>query len=367
MGSERIRKIIHVDMDAFYASVEIRDRPELAGQPVVVGGPPAGRGVVLAASYEARKFGIRSAMPSAAAHRRNPDTIFLPPNFEKYRAASGQIREIFHRYTGLVEPLSLDEAYLDVTDRLDEIPSATWIAQAIKRDIREETGLTASAGVAPNKFLAKIASDEKKPDGLFVIRPQDVARFLETLPLAKVPGIGKATRARFAELGVSTCGELQQLPRPLLDRHFGKRGGYFYNMARGIDERRVEPDRLRKSVGIEDTFAEDQVDPEWLRQKLIDLTIGLERRLRSSGVKGRTVTLKVRFADFHTITRSRTLDQFTDEAATIRAQAEGLLAGCLNLEEPVRLLGVSLSNLDNQPEEAEAGDQLALPGIGEGR
>jgi DNA polymerase-4 len=360
---ERVRKIIHVDMDAFYASVEVRDRPELRGLPVVVGGPPESRGVVAAASYEARTFGIRSAMASSMAFRLCPQAVFLPPDFEKYRAVSAQLRAIFHRYSHLVEPLSLDEAYLDVTDPLEPFPSATELAHAIKRAVREETGLTASAGVAPNKFLAKIASEEKKPDGLFVIRPRDVPRFLQNLPLGKIPGIGRATQARFAELGVRTCGELQALPLAELSRHFGKRGGYFYQMARGIDERPVEPHRLRQSVGIEDTFAEDHGEPVWLARKLADLAERLERRLQGSGVKGRTLTLKVRFADFRTLTRSRTLPEPIAGAGQMLLVARELLAASLPHGAKLRLLGISLSQLDNAPQpEAETG-QLAFPWV----
>ena len=355
-----------MDMDAFYASVEIRDRPDLAGQPVVVGGRPNSRGVVAAASYEARKYGIHSAMPSARAYQACPHAVFLPPDFEKYRAVSRQIQEIFRRHTELVEPLSLDEAFLDVTRHREGIPSATWIAQRIKREIRDETALTASAGVAPNKFLAKIASDEKKPDGLFVIRPQDVAAFLEHLPLAKVPGIGRATQEAFNAMQITTCGQLQKMPLALLTHRFGKRGAYFYEIARGIDEREVKPHRTRKSVGIEDTFAEDHADASWLRAKLGQLARGLEKRLQSNRVKGRTLTLKVRFADFHTLTRSRTLSEYMDDRDMILACAQDLFADSGAPGRKVRLLGLSLHNLDNAPAEPWSDDQLSFDWAEEG-
>jgi DNA polymerase-4 len=362
MSAEKLRRIIHVDMDAFYASVEVRDRPELRGRPVIVGGPPGSRGVVASASYEARRFGVRSAMPSGTAFRLCPDAVFLHPDFDKYREVSDEIQAIFLRYTPLVEPVSLDEAYLDVTDHLGSRPSATEVARAIKADIRAETRLTASAGVAPNKFLAKIASDEKKPDGLFVIRPADVAEFVYKLPLGKIPGIGKATQARLEENGWRTCGDLQKASQERLTELFGKRGAYFYRMARGEDDRRVEPERLRKSVGIEDTFAEDHAEPDWLRNKLRELAQRLETRLRGSGLKGRTLTLKLRFADFRTLTRSRTVDAFTDEAKVCLPLAEQMLAASAPPGQPLRLLGLSVSHLDNEPvEEPEPAPQLAFP------
>ena len=365
-ASGRIRKIIHVDMDAFYASVEQRDNPALRGLPVVVGGSPAGRGVVAAASYEARRYGIRSAMPCARAYRLCPDAIFVPPNFEQYRTVSGQIHEVFLRYTELVEPLSLDEAYLDVTVNLVANPSATRIAQAVKREIRRETGLTASAGVAPNKFLAKIASEEKKPDGLFVIRPQDVAAFVERLPLRKVPGVGEATLRTFEAMGLATCGELAQVPLAELIQRFGKRGSWFHRLARGIDERPVEPHRERKSVSIEDTFAEDHAEPDWLLERLKELCAGLEQRLRDSGVRGRTVTLKLRTSDFQIHTRSRTLERFTDDAPTLYREAAALYRASGLTGRTLRLLGVGVHQLDTPEADPLAEQQLALPGVDEG-
>ena len=368
MIPEKFRRIIHVDMDAFYASVEVRDRPELRGKPVIVGGPPGSRGVVASASYEARKFGVRSAMPSGTAFRLCPAAVFIHPDFAKYQDVSGRIHEVFLRYTPLVEPVSLDEAYLDVTDHLGSRPSATEIARAIKADIRAETALTASAGVAPNKFLAKIASDEKKPDGLFVIRPQDVAAFVYQLPLGKIPGIGKATQAKLEELGWRTCGDLQVIPVERLTQVFGRRGGYFHKMALGQDDRAVQPHRLRKSVGIEDTFAEDHSDPAWLQAKLRELAQRLETRLRKSGLQGRTLTLKVRFSDFRTITRSRTVEVCTDQATVWLPLAQELFSASVKPGQALRLLGLSVAHLDNEPEpEADETPQLAFPwGAGAG-
>jgi DNA polymerase-4 len=353
-------------MDAFYASVEVRDNPALRGLPVVVGGSPQSRGVVAAASYEARRYGIRSAMPCSRAYRLCPEVVFIQPSFEKYRAVSEQIRQIFHRYSDLVEPLSLDEAYLDVTENKVGEPSATRIAQAIKNDIRAETELTASAGVAPNKFLAKIASEERKPDGLFVIRPEDVASFVAALPLEKVPGIGRATLERLSALELHTCGQLQALALAELIHRFGKRGEWFYELARGIDERPVQPDQERKSVSIEDTFAEDHSDPEWLLARLAELCEGLTLRLKKAGVKGRTVTLKLRLADFRTFTRSHTVLRHTDERAEILAEATRLFHQSGLAGQKLRLLGVGLSQLDTVPAEALAARQLEFPWAGRG-
>ncbi len=359
-----VHKVIHIDMDAFYASVEMRDDPSLRGRPVVVGGSPQSRGVVAAASYEARRFGIHSAMPCARAYRLCPAAVFIPPDFEKYHAVSRQIRDIFHRYSPLVEPLSLDEAYLDVTDNHQANPSATRIAQAIKEDILRETQLTASAGVAPNKFLAKIASDENKPDGLFVIRPQDVAQFVGKLPLRKVPGIGNATLRVFEGMGIATCGELAALPLAQLTHRFGKRGAHFHRIARGIDDRPVEPYRERKSVSIEDTFADDHDEPEWLLERLADLSERLADRLKAAGVKGRTVTLKLRTAPFRTYTRSVTLDHHTDETAELLACATALYRQSGLMGQKLRLLGLGLHQLDNAPPEPLSEQQLVFPWCG---
>jgi len=366
MAGGDTRKILHVDMDAFYASVEIRDDPSLAGRPVVVGGSPRSRGVVAAASYEARRFGIRSAMPCYQAWRLCPEAVFLPPDFAKYRKVSGQIHAIFRRYTDLVEPVGLDEAYLDVTVNKPGIRSATWVAREIKAAIRAETGLTASAGVATNKFLAKIASEERKPDGLFVIDPAEAPRFVAGLAVAKVPGIGRATLKVLADMGIETCGQLQQVPRAELLHRFGKRGDHFHRIARGVDDRPVNPHRLRKSVSVEDTFARDQDDPAWQRAKVGELVGGLEKRLRSAGVRGRTLTLKLRLADFSSFTRSCTLPAHTDEAAALLPHALRLLERSGFQGRSLRLLGVGLSNLDNAPPPKDQGQQLTLPGLAEG-
>ena len=364
ISNPQVRKIVHIDMDAFFASVEMRDNPALRGLPLVVGGSPNSRGVVAAASYEARRFGIHSAMACSRAYRLCPQAVFVSPNFEKYRAVSEEIRAIFHRVTDRVEPLSLDEAFLDVTENRLGNPSATRIAEAIRADILRETSLTASAGVAPNKFLAKIASDERKPDGLFVIRPQDVAAFVKILPLGKVPGIGKATLAAFEALGMTTCGQLESLSLAELTHRFGKRGAYFHRIARGVDDRPVEPHRERKSVSIEDTFAEDHDDPDWLLERLAELSVGLARRMVSAGVKGRTLTVKLRTAGFRTITRSITLAAYTDEEGTIGERARELFRNSGLMGEKLRLLGLGLSQLDNAPPEPGQESQMAFPWVG---
>ena len=299
-----MRKILHIDMDAFYASVEQRDRPELKGKPVIVGWPGE-RSVVCAASYEARKFGVHSAMPALRARRLCPEAVFIHPDFTRYREASQHIRAIFERHTLLVEPLSLDEAYLDVTQELTGIPTATETAEAIRREIREETRLTASAGVAPNKFLAKIASDWKKPDGLFVIRPEKIEAFLANLPIRKIPGVGKATERVMTEIGVATVGDLQRFTEEQLNERFGKWGTRLYELARGIDESPVEPSRPRKSWSSENTFARDlpmgEV-AEFIRKEAHSLWDALAERKLS----GRTVTVKLRTRDFKTLTRRMT-------------------------------------------------------------
>lgn len=357
--SPPLRRIIHVDMDAFYASVEIRDDPRLRGLPVVVGGPPNSRAVVAAASYESRKYGIRSAMPCAQAQRLCPEAVFVSPNFDKYRAVSRQIHEIFRRFTDLIEPLALDEAYLDVTENKPGIPSATWIAREIKARIRAETELTASAGVAPNKFLAKVASEERKPDGLFVIRPEDVAPFVQHLPLEKVPGVGPVTLKRLHELNVRTCGELQRVPADVLSQVFGKRGDFFHRIARGEDDRPVNPHRERKSISVEDTFARDQDDLAWLGGKLAELVHSLARRAEAAGVAGRTVTLKLRKADFSIHTRSITVPQPVRTAPEILPLAEQLWRDSGLAGARLRLMGVGLSHLA-APDAPAAGRQLGF-------
>jgi DNA polymerase-4 len=348
-------------MDAFYASVEIRDRPELLGLPVVVGGPPASRSVVMAASYEARKYGIRSALPCSRAQRLCPEAVFIPPDFTKYRTVSRQIHAIFGRYTPLVEGVSLDEAYLDVTAQVTPERTATQMARDIKRDIRTETGLTASAGVAFNKFLAKIASDVNKPDGLFVIPPERAPAFLAVLPVGRIPGVGKVTQAALEALGIRTCGDLLAMSAEELTERFGRRGAYFHEIARGQDDRPVEPDRERKSISIEDTFAADADDPAWLLGRLKDLASGLAQRAEKAGVRGRTVTLKLKQSDFKIFTRSGTLAAPTNRAEELLETGTRLFEQSGLVGRKLRLLGLGLSHLDDGTEAPPSPAQMALP------
>jgi DNA polymerase-4 len=340
----RPRKIIHIDMDAFFASVEQRDNPELRGKPVAVGGSRE-RGVVAAASYEARTFGVHSAMPSVTAKRRCPGLIFVTPRFDVYKAVSLQIREIFAEYTPLVEPLSLDEAYLDVTENLKSIASATEIAEDIRAKIRQETKLTASAGVSYNKFLAKLASDYRKPDGLFAITPKMGAAFVEKLPVEKFHGVGPATTAKMNRLGIATCLDLRAQTLPFLQQHFGKSGPYYYWIARGVDERPVRADRVRKSVGAENTFAQDLHAFEPMREALEPIIAKVWRHCQATGIRGRTVTLKVKFADFQQITRSKSVGDAIYSLADLECLSLGLLEPLLPTEKEVRVLGISLSSL----------------------
>jgi len=342
----RLRKIIHIDMDAFYASVEQRDNPSLRAKAVIVGGAPDSRGVVATASYEARKFGVHSAMPSAQAKRLCPHGIFIKPRFDVYREISHQIREIFFEYTDLVEPLSLDEAYLDVTENHKGNPSATLIAQEIRKRIKEETGLTASAGIAPNKFLAKVASDINKPDGMKVIIPDEAESFIETLPIGKFHGIGKVTERRMQSLGIETGADLKKWSEFDLIEHFGKVGSYYYGIARGIDEREVKAHRIRKSIGAENTFSRDHDDTLWMEKQLDEIAFKVAGRLEKSHTKGRTVTLKVRFANFQRITRSLTLIQSVADTGTIASVAKELLTQTEAGQRKIRLLGITVSNLD---------------------
>jgi DNA polymerase-4 len=362
-----IRKIIHIDMDAFFASVEQRDDPALRGKPVIVGGTPDGRGVVAAASYEARRYGIHSAMSSARAVRLCPQAIFVKPRIARYREVSREILECCYRYTDIVEPLSLDEAYLDVTSNKQGVRSATETAAALRQAIFERTNLTASAGVAPNKFLAKIASDMQKPNGLTVVSPDRVAAVLATLPVRKVPGIGKVTEEKMATLGIRTTADLQQFNEATLVQIFGKVGRWYAQLAQGIDERPVNPERIRKSVSVEDTFSEDTNDLHWMKEQLTSLSESLARRLRNAETRGRTVTLKVTFADFEKCTRSKTLAYPVDEPTSLLETAETLLHLTEAGIRPVRLLGIGVSNLDLEEEadntslEEEGWRQLALP------
>ncbi|NET32240.1 MAG: DNA polymerase IV [Cyanothece sp. SIO1E1] len=347
------RKIIHIDMDAFFASVEQRDEPRYRGQPIVVGGPPEKRGAVAAASYEARKFGIHSAMPSRIAYQRCQDVIFVKPRFEVYRQVSQQIRAIFHRYTDLVEPLSLDEAYLDVTTNKPNIPSAMAIARAIKQQILAETQLTASAGVSTNKFLAKIASDIDKPNGLYLITPEQAAAFVETLPIEKFHGIGKVTAAKMNGLGIHTGADLKQWSEADLVKRFGKVGRFYYKVARGQDDRGVNPHRIRKSIGAETTFVEDLVHLDVMCAELKKIAYQVQERLDKNRRYGYTLTLKIKYADYQQITRSQTVSDRLQDATTIFHLAQELLRNHVGDRKPVRLLGISIANLDNVSKQIE--------------
>ena len=348
----QVRKIIHVDMDAFYASVEQRDDPALKGKPVVVGWPGE-RSVVCAASYEARKFGVHSAMPALRALRLCPEAVFIHPNFDKYHAVSKDIRAIFERHTPLVEPLSLDEAYLDVTHELTGIPTATETAEVIRREIREETHLTASAGVAPNKFLAKIASDWRKPDGCFVIRPHQVEAFLVGLPVRKIPGVGKATERVLTEMGIATVGDVQRFTEEQLTARFGKWGVRLWELARGIDESPVEPSRPRKSWSSETTFARDIPIEEvaaWIRTEAHTLW----EKLAARGLAGRTVTVKLRTGDFRTATRRVTPPEVPSSGDDLARLGEELLTKFAFGEGArYRLAGIGLSNFVGEEVEEE--------------
>jgi len=351
------RKIIHIDMDAFYASVEQRDDPELRGKPVAVGGSRE-RGVVAAASYEARKFGVHSAMPSVTAKRKCPELIFVRPRFDVYKAVSLQIRDIFAEHTPIIEPLSLDEAYLDVTENLKGIASATQIAEEIRAKIRAETGLTASAGVSYNKFLAKLASDHRKPNGLFVITPEMGPVFVETLPVRKFHGVGPATAKKMKGLGVETGLDLRARTLAFLQQHFGKAGSYYYWAARGVDERPVRADRIRKSIGAENTFPADLFTYETARDALREIIDKVWEYCERFGIRGRTVTLKVKFANFRQITRSRTGQTQIKTRSELEELANALLEPLLPVAKGVRFLGVSLSSL--AAEKAERDRQVSL-------
>jgi len=354
MSEPTPRKIVHIDMDAFYASVEQRDDPRLRGKPVVVAWKGS-RSVVCAASYEARKFGVRSAMPAMRAERLCPDAIFVPPDFIRYKAVSRAAREIFQRHTDLVEPLSLDEAYLDVTENKTGLPTATRVARTVRQQIREELHLTASAGVAPNKFLAKIASDWKKPDGLYVIQPEEIETFLTPLPVGRIPGVGKVTEKRLEEIGIKTVGDLRRLELAMLEDRFGRYGIRLYELARGVDHSPVVADRPTKSISAEDTFEKDI---------LLDETEAMIRRLaekvwsasRKETRIARTVVLKLKTSKFNIVTRSHT-------AVSAPSSCEELTSIALSLRERVkpsadqryRLVGVGLSNF------READETLAHP------
>ena len=336
--------ILHVDMDAFYASVEELDDPGLVGQPVVVGGTPDGRGVVAAANYAARHYGIHSAMPAARARRLCPHAVFIRSRMDRYVEVSVELRGIFARYTPLVEPLSLDEAFLDVTSSLRLFGDGLAIARRIKEEIREELGLVASVGVAPNKFLAKLASDLDKPDGLVVVPTDAIEAFLEPLPVSRLWGVGKVSNRDLAAMGVHTIGDLRRLPEDLLVSRFARTAAHLLRLARGIDDRRVVPDRDAKSISHETTFAIDIDDAEVLRSWLLELTEQVATRLRRQGLRGRTVLIKVRYADFHTVTRSESLDAPSNVTRELYLTAVRLLQAQLaRSPQPVRLLGMGAS------------------------
>jgi DNA polymerase IV len=354
-----LRRIIHIDMDAFYASVEQRDNPALRGVPVAVGGAGP-RGVVAAASYEARKFGVHSAMPSVTARRKCPELVFVPPRFDVYKSVSQQIRTIFARYTPLIQPLSLDEAYLDVTTPLVNRSSATAIAEEIKACIRLETGLTASAGVSYNKFLAKLASDYRKPDGLFVITPQMASAFVEALPVAKFHGVGRVTAAKMHKLGIHTGLDLRRQTRAFLVTRFGKAGDEFYRLARAEDDRPVVADQRRKSLGAETTFAHDLLTWEEVAPALEPVFAKLWGAYSRHGLTARTVTVKIKYANFRQITRSRSSTEPITSPALVEQLSLDLLRPHFPRSRGVRLLGVALSNF--KATTVAENRQMALPG-----
>ncbi len=346
------RKIIHIDMDAFFASVEQRDDPALRGKPVAVGFA-GGRGVVAAASYEARRYGVRSAMPSATALRRCPDLLFVRPRFDQYRAVSRHIRAIFLDYTPLVEPLSLDEAYLDITANLKALPSATATAWEIRARIRAETDLTASAGISYNKLLAKLASDQNKPDGQCVITPGRGPDFVAALPIERFHGIGPRTAEKLHALGIRTGGDLRRLELAELARRFGKAGAWYYGIARGQDDRAVTPNRPRKLAGSETTFIDDLTDPARVEAELARLAEEVWRWIERTGGRGRTVTVKARYADFRTVTRSRTFRRAIGERDLLHGTATALVRSLYPLRGGVRLLGVTLSGFASEEDVPE--------------
>ena len=352
------RKIIHIDMDAFFASIEQRDDQSLKGKPIVVGGSPEGRGVVSAASYEARKFGIRSAQSCKEAYRLCPKAIFIKPRMDIYRHVSRTIMGIFREYTSLVEPLSLDEAFLDVSSNRKYINDPSELAHSIKSRIKRDTDLTASAGVAPNKFLAKIASDLDKPDGLVVIAPEHVEDILPKLSVRKIPGIGDVTEKKMARLGIFNVSDLRERTERELIENFGKSGRWYYKIARGIDDRKVESERIRKSVGAETTFERDITDIDIMKDKLKELCYRVSNRLGKLGACGKTITLKITYPNFEKVTRSETLPKPVFERSEIEKVVVPLLSQTDAGERAARLLGVSVSNLEN--DERKVDRQLEL-------
>ena len=340
------RKIIHVDMDAFYASVEQMDNPDLRGKPVAVGGNEI-RGVVSAASYEARKFGVRSALSGALAKKYCPELIFVKPRFDRYKEISQKIRKIFHDYTDLVEPLSLDEAYLDVTQNKKGNPSASLIAQEIRLRILNEVGLSASAGISVNKFIAKVASDVNKPNGQKTVPPDEVISFLEDLPIRKFYGVGKVTTEKMYQLGIFTGLDLKSKPIEFLEKHFGKSGTFYFNVVRGIHNSEVKPNRITKSVAAEHTFDENLTSEIFMQDRLETIASELDRRLKKHKIAGKTVTLKIKYSDFTQQTRSKTLPYFISDQSLLFDTVKELLFQ-ERMKDSVRLLGISLSNLNTE-------------------
>lgn len=355
-----MRKIIHIDMDAFYASVEQRDFPKFRDLPLAVGGSPDGRGVVATASYEARKYGVRSAMSSRHALQLCPHLLFTPPRFDIYKDVSAHIRVIFQRYTDMIEPLSLDEAYLDVTEDKLKIGSAIEIAKQIKEAIRKELNLTASAGVSTNKFIAKIASDYNKPDGLTFIGPSKIIPFMDALPIDKFFGVGKVTAQKMKGKGIHYGSDLKKYSEEELIRQFGKSGKFYFHIVRGEDNRPVQPNRISKSIGSEDTFETDMSDIMLLKSELQSLVLKVERRIDSKSKMGRTVTLKVKFSDFTQITRSHTSTYYINSYADIYLQAEKLFDNLHLDDKKIRLLGISLSNFYEEDVKRLESNQLSL-------
>jgi DNA polymerase IV len=346
MDERQVRKIIHIDMDAFYASVEQRDDPTLKGKPVAVG-YPAKRGVVAAASYEARSFGVRSAMASTVAVRKCAELVFVPPRFDVYREVSKQVQTIFKDYTPLVEPLSLDEAYLDITDNLRGIPTAWETAREIRARIHEETKLTASAGISCNKFLAKLASDYRKPNGQFAIMPDQAEAFVATLPVAKFHGVGPKTTARMRALGIETGADLRRQTLDFLQRNFGKAGSWYYEIARGRDDRPVQPDRERKSSGSETTFSEDLTDPVQIEAGVIAMADDVWAWCEKANARGRTVTVKVKWANFQISSRSRSVETAIETKDKLYEVALDLIRTVFPPQKGIRLVGVTLSNFQS--------------------
>ncbi len=355
---KEIRKIIHVDMDMFFAAIEIRDNPSLADKPVIVGGPPNSRGVVSTCNYIARRFGVHSAMPSFQAVKLCPHAVFVRGRFDAYREASKQIMEIFYNYTDMVQPVSIDEAYLDVTKNKKDIPSATWIAEKIRKDIVDTVRVTASAGVSYNKFLAKIASEMNKPDGMFVIPPDKAQEVLDNLPIGKFHGIGKSTETKMRYLGIKTGADLKKLNIHQMVQHFGKVGVFYYNIVRGIDKRIVHNDHVRKSISTERTFSKDISELPDIMMALEQTANRLADRMEAKDIKGKTISIKVKYNDFTLINRSATVKKYTNSRDKIFRIARKLFNDSWAAGRKIRLIGICVSTLDT---DETAGEQLILP------